>query len=652
MISRHARVLAFYLPQFHAIPENDTWWGEGFTDWVNVTRAQPLFDGHYQPHLPADLGFYDLRVPESRIAQAALARRYGIEGFTYWHYWFPGRRLLERPFNEVLHSGEPEFPFCLAWANESWTRRWWGDDREVLLRQEYSVADDVDHARWLARAFADPRYVRVGGRPLFLVYRPGDLPWPRRTTDIIRHEAVRAGLPDPLLLGIMSFSYADYREIGFDGMVAFEPAFGSLRGVNGSDLKCYDYVEARRAMRERLPTTPAYPCIMVGWDNTPRRGREAVVLTGSSPDTFEDGLRELVASVIERPPDDRLVFVNAWNEWAEGNHLEPDRVNGLRYLEAVDRVTRSATSEPDVPTAPERIAMHAIDAVGPVTAPASGSRRREPSPIIIFGAPRSGTTYIQRLLDRHPDVCISHETRVFAWLHAAVKVLPTSDQFVVTEHDNFVAHLRTTLPDVIRNFYEQLGPNVRYWGDKNPHYADPANRGCLALIAELFPGTRFVNIIRDGRDVVASLLRRRHANGEAWADFEAAHRTWIEHLEIGRTFGARQPDDSYFEICYEDFVRDDVESARALFGFLGIDFHPSVEAFCAQQRHQRTPLSAPTRTQIGDPSTSDWSTVLTVEEQARSLEQLGAYLVRLGYETEESMGRLRLASHQVEKAPM
>jgi hypothetical protein len=204
-----------------------------------------------------------------------------------------------------------------------------------------------------------------------------------------------------------------------------------------------------------------------------------------------------------------------------------------------------------------------------------------------------------------------------------------------------VAHLRTVLPDVIRGFYQQLDPNARYWGDKNPHYCDAENRGCLALIAELFPGTRFVNIIRDGRDVVASLLRRTHANGDPWIDFDGAHRTWIEHIEIGRTFGLRQPPGSYLEVCYEQFVRDDVESARNLFAFLGIDFHPGVEAFCAAQRVKRTPLSTPTRNLIADPTSSDWSQVLSPDEQTRSLEQLGPHLVRLGYETEESLQHLR-----------
>jgi lipopolysaccharide biosynthesis protein len=192
--SNLARFIAFYLPQYHPIPENDEWWGRGFTEWMNVSRAKPLFDGHYQPHLPAKLGFYDLRVPEVRQAQADLARRHGIEGFCYWHYWFEGKRLLERPFNEVLSSGQPDFPFCLAWANETWSRRWLGEDKDILQEQTYSLEDDLDHITWLMEAFADPRYIRVHGRPLFLIYKPFDLPDPERTTETFRSECVRNGV--------------------------------------------------------------------------------------------------------------------------------------------------------------------------------------------------------------------------------------------------------------------------------------------------------------------------------------------------------------------------------------------------------------------------------------------------------------------------
>ena len=226
-----ARVIAFHLPQFHPIAENDRWWGKGFTEWTNVTKAQPLFRGHHQPRLPADLGYYDLRLPEARAAQAELAVRYGIEGFCYWHYWFHGKRLLERPVEEILATGEPDFPFCLAWANESWTRNWLGSDhdRDVLIEQCYSEEDDRAHARWLAQAFADPRYIRINGRPMLLVYKPTALPNARQTTDIFRKECVRLGLAEPYIVGIDAHApRTDMRTLGFDMTEHHEPMLGVL----------------------------------------------------------------------------------------------------------------------------------------------------------------------------------------------------------------------------------------------------------------------------------------------------------------------------------------------------------------------------------------------------------------------------------------
>jgi Glycosyltransferase WbsX len=357
-ISVRVRFIAFYLPQFHPIPENDRWWGTGFTEWTNVAKAKPLFAGHYQPHIPADLGFYDLRLPKTRLAQAELAREHAIEGFCYWHYWFCGRRLLEQPFNEILESGQPNFPFCLAWANETWSRRWLGEEKDILQEQTYSAEDDLNHARWLLRVFADKRCIRVQGRPLFLIYRPLHLPDPRRTTDTLREEVVKSGLPEPFLLGINAHcSHLDCRTVGFDGTLNFEPQLGVLPdafndlpspakfirkfirnqrlGISDPTLKIYEYSSARQLMLAHKRDFPTYPSIFVGWDSTPRRGRNGIVIIKSEPEYFADGLRQMIISVENRPYEDRLVFINAWNEWAEGNHIEPDLKHGLRYLEAV-----------------------------------------------------------------------------------------------------------------------------------------------------------------------------------------------------------------------------------------------------------------------------------------------------------------------------
>jgi lipopolysaccharide biosynthesis protein len=338
MESTLVRLIAFYLPQFHPIPENDAWWGRGFTEWTNVVRARPLFPSHYQPHVPANLGFYDLRLPETRQVQADLAGRHSVHAFCYWHYWFNGRRLLERPFQEVLRSGAPDFPFCLAWANETWSRRWLGEERDVLLKQTYSPADDRAHARWLTEAFADPRYVRVDGRPVFLIYKPLDLPEPERTTNTLRTEVIRAGLSQPLLVGVNAHCVGkDCRALGFDETLNFEPQLGALAGTLNDGLKVHDDATARRLMAAQTPRHPIYPCVYVGWDNTPRRGKNAVVITGGSPQRFGDRVQDAIRSVLHREPDHRLVFINAWNEWAEGNHLEPDQRYGLQYLEALQQ---------------------------------------------------------------------------------------------------------------------------------------------------------------------------------------------------------------------------------------------------------------------------------------------------------------------------
>lgn len=362
------KLIAFYLPQFHPIPENDEWWGTGFTEWRNVAAARPRFVGHRQPRLPGELGFYDLRLPETRAAQADLARAHGVSAFCYYHYWFKGRRLLERPFAEVLASGEPDFPFCLCWANEPWTRRWSDRDGEILVAQEYSEEDDREHARYLASVFADPRYLRVDGRPLLLVYRASALPNASRTAEILRAEAARTGSAEPYLCRVESDPWRERRvplsELGFDAAVEFAPDWLELgeplrrsrpwrarRGRRGGD-RIFDYREVvRRSLAHEEPPDGWFRCVTPGWDNSPRRESGAVILDGSSPEAYGEWLQEIVRRTASRPAEEQLVFVNAWNEWAEGAYLEPDNVLGRAYLEATRRALAAGTAGLPQPTA-------------------------------------------------------------------------------------------------------------------------------------------------------------------------------------------------------------------------------------------------------------------------------------------------------------
>jgi len=346
------RLIALHLPQFHPIPENDAWWGQGFTEWRNVGRAQPLFDDHHQPQLPTDLGFYDLRLPEARAAQAELARAHGIHGFCHYHYWFQGKRLLERPVDAILASGEPDFPFCLCWANEPWSRRWDGSESEVLQPQAYAPADDLAHIRWLVGPLSDRRAIRVAGRPLFLVYRADQLPDARATTDLWRREAERAGLPGLYLVAVETGWDAgwDATRVGFDAKLLFQPQFSLLATVPRLDVgpartRVFAYDAAWPVLADPPPVAyPRFDMVFPGWDNSPRRGADAWVLHGNTPESYEQWLRLAVRRAGTRPAGERLVFINAWNEWAEGAHLEPDRRHGRGFLEATRRVVEESRS--------------------------------------------------------------------------------------------------------------------------------------------------------------------------------------------------------------------------------------------------------------------------------------------------------------------
>ena len=374
------RIIALYLPQFHPIPENDEWWGPGFTEWTNVVKARPLFRGHVQPKLPADLGFYDLRLPETREAQAQLAREAGIEGFCYYHYWFGGKQLLERPFNEVLASGKPDFPFCLCWANHSWSNKTWNrksnlQANSMLMEQTYPGADDdTAHFLSLLPAFKDPRYITVDGKPVFFLFSPWTHTRVKEWIDLWRQLAKQHGLPGLYLVGMCDSTltfrlnpdgtqvkampnlessadiFQSVLDMGFDAVNSFGRRRGEMlnkgkyRDLMTTILRkaglpigaTYDYkktVKGFFAPEDKWENV--FPTIMPNWDRSPRAALLDGIYVGATPEAFRNHILQAIEMIKEKAPDHQILILKSWNEWGEGNYVEPDQEFGHGWLDAI-----------------------------------------------------------------------------------------------------------------------------------------------------------------------------------------------------------------------------------------------------------------------------------------------------------------------------
>ena len=352
--------IAIHLPQFHTIPENDEWWGKGFTEWTNTRKCTPRFKGHYQPHEPADLGYYDLSDIAALKAQASIAAEYGIYGFCFYHYWFGGKKVLEKPVDLILSNKDYTFPFCLCWANENWTRRWDGRDNEILLKQTYSFEDDLEHIHDLFKYFKDDRYIKVNNKPLFIVYRPGLFPDIKKTISIWREEARKTGIGEIYLANMQVFGQKeDPASLGFDACIEFQPDFGIM--AKGSFFVkvrnkiitkinkdttfklSYKYKYSSlvdKMIQQERPVYKQFPGITPMWDNSARKSKGATIFKGSTPELYGKWLDAIVNRFIPYSKDENFVFINAWNEWAEGNHLEPCKKWGRKYLEVTKKIFR------------------------------------------------------------------------------------------------------------------------------------------------------------------------------------------------------------------------------------------------------------------------------------------------------------------------
>jgi len=360
------RPLAIYLPQFHPIPENDEAWGKGFTEWTNVRKAKPIFRNHYQPHVPDDCcSYYDLSDPDQLVRQAAMAKEYGIYGFAYYHYWFNGKRLLNLPIDNMLKLGKPDFPFCFIWANEPWSKRWDGSENEIIQDQSYSTEDDINHIKFLLPIFKDKRYIKVDGKPLFAIYKPADLPDISETIRLWRKEAANAGI-ELYICCIDRWNTKVGQEIldlGFDAAIEFQPLSPSLSTFLKREWTLWDRIEnkidkitdkyfnnnrkADQAIidmakfvkfdnKQPAPIHKSYPCVCPSWDNTARK-KNAIIFTNSSPGIFYKWVKGKLSKFKPYSKEECFLFINAWNEWAEGNHLEPCKKWGKGYLEALKK---------------------------------------------------------------------------------------------------------------------------------------------------------------------------------------------------------------------------------------------------------------------------------------------------------------------------
>lgn len=345
------KLIAFYLTQFHPIPENDDWWGKGFTEWTNVTKAKPSYDGHYQPHLSADFGFYDLRLREIRHEQINLAKQFGIDGFCYHYYWFSGKRLLEKPFNDMLDDPKSSMPFCVCWANENWTRRWDAAEHQVLIAQNYTDEDDLNFIKDLIPIIKDTRYIKIDDAPFVVVYRPQQLPNAKKTLAVWRDYARSVGIEKLHLCAALTHGNRNYEQFGFDSGVEFPPH--NLDGVRASNndfafknkffghIIPYELI-AESYLNRKAENQLVFKTVFPSWDNTARCGNRALIIPNGTPSNYEYWLAQSIE--LAKNVNNEFVFINAWNEWAEGCHLEPDRKYGHQFLEATLRATSGSST--------------------------------------------------------------------------------------------------------------------------------------------------------------------------------------------------------------------------------------------------------------------------------------------------------------------
>lgn len=450
-----ATLVAFYLPQFHAIPENNEWWGEGFTEWRNVGRALPQFEGHCQPRLPGALGYYDLSHPGTMRAQAALAQAYGIGAFCFYFYWFHGKTLLEKPLQQWLSDPSITLSFCLCWANENWSRRWDGRADDILIGQQHGADDDLAFISHIAPYLRDARYLRVDGKPMLLVYRPGLLPDAKATAARWRSWCMENGVGEIFIAYVQSFERPDPQRLGFDAAVEFPPNLAVPIDITASQWllnheysgQVLDWRQLAAEYRDRVaPAYRLFPAVNCGWDNEPRQPGKGRTYLHASPRRYRDWLQHTITSRLRSvPASERLVFINAWNEWAEGAVLEPDSRLGHAWLQATGSALQRSAIAPTVKAATRLcVVIHAwypeafgniLDTLGNCGLPLR---------LVVTTAPEKAASIRavleSRGLSAELDIRENRGRDILPFLHLADRLLDEGEVFVLKLHTKHSPH--------------------------------------------------------------------------------------------------------------------------------------------------------------------------------------------------------------------
>jgi len=549
-----ATLVSFYLPQFHPIPENDAWWGRGFTEWRNVARALPQFEGHAQPRLPADLGFYDLRNPQVMRQQAQLAAEYGIGAFCFYFYWFGGKTLLEAPLRQWLEDRDITLPFCLCWANENWSRRWDGREQDVLIGQQHSAGDDLAFIAHVAAYLRDPRYLRVDGRPLLLVYRPGLLPDARATAQRWRQWCRDHGVGEIELAYVQGFERPDPADIGFDAAVEFPPNMATPAEITAAQHllnpgyagQVLDWRQLAADYSARgLPGYRLYPGVNCGWDNEPRRPGAGRTYLHAAPRRYRDWLADTVhRRLAGRERERRLVFINAWNEWAEGAVLEPDQRLGHAWLQATRDALLPAPPRPQRPC----VVVHAwhldvFDSILGVLAQAGTPLR-----LVVTTDPGHAQAVRECLaargLQAEVEVAGNRGRDILPFLRVANRLLDEGEDWVLKLHTKRSPHLENGA-DWAAELLAALAGNGRLDAIAAALPAQAPQLGMVAAEGHLLPLAQFLGGNGPGLDYLQRRLGLAPARGDE--RFPSGSMFWVR-LEALRPLLDAHLDEEDFEV--------------------------------------------------------------------------------------------------------